>query len=80
MSDLPKIKWPATSDELKKAGYVYDTDGVCRGCQSPIEWWITPAGKKMPISVQKAGDVLFNSAEVRVSHFANCPEAKTFRR
>lgn len=78
--EVPKINWPATSDELKKAGYEYDNDGVCRGCLSPIEWWLTPDGKRMPISVQKANNVLFDSSEKRISHFANCPEAKSFRR
>lgn len=76
----PVIKWPATSDELRKAGYMYSSEGPCRGCGEPIEWWITPAGRNMPISIQKAENVLFDSGEKRISHFAVCPEAKTFRK
>jgi hypothetical protein len=78
---------PLTSDQLKAAGYVYDNDGTCRGCGAPIEWWITPAGKKMPMSIIRAADravgikaMMKDSGDLRVSHFADCPEAKNFRR
>ena len=74
------LKWPATSDEMKAAGYEYDNDSTCRGCEAPIEWWITPAGKKMPITVKKAGNVLLFSGEVREPHWASCPNAKDFKR
>lgn len=74
------VKFPATSDELKTAGYEYDNDSSCRGCQAPIEWWITPNGKKMPMTVKKAGNVLFESAEVRIPHWSDCPNAKDFKR
>lgn len=75
-----KIKWPATSKSLTEAGYEYDNPGFCRECGAPIEWWITPLGRKMPIFVQKAENVLFDSGETRVAHFANCPRRDAFRR
>jgi len=74
------MKFPASSDELKAAGYEYDNDAVCRGCQAAIEWWITPNGKKMPMSVAKAGPVLKTSAEVRIPHWSDCPNAQDFRK
>ena len=75
------MKFPATSDELRKAGYIFDGEAICRGrtCRERIEFWITPAGKKMPMSVKKAGNVLFNSGEVREPHFASCPDVSDFR-
>jgi hypothetical protein len=78
-SERTKVKFPATSKQLVEAGYEYDNDGVCRGCQEPVEWWLTPEGKKMPISVRKAENVLFDSGDYRISHFAVCPEATQFR-
>jgi hypothetical protein len=78
-TELKAPKYPASSDELKAAGYEYDNDSACRGCQAPIEWWITPGGKKIPMSVIKPGDPLKTSAEVRQPHFVDCPEAANFR-
>jgi anti-sigma factor RsiW len=78
---------PMTSDQLVAAGYHYDGDGTCRGCQAPIEWWITPGGKKMPMTVIAASDrsksikaMMKDSGDLRQSHFADCPEATKFRR
>ncbi len=74
------MKFPATSDELKNAGYEYDNDSTCRGCQAPIEWWITPSGKKMPMSVKKTATIQHATADIREPHFANCPNAADFRK
>jgi hypothetical protein len=79
---------PLTSDELKAAGYEYVNDGTCRGCGAAIEWWITPGGKRMPMSVIKATDrtttineaMLKRGTDHRQSHFADCPDAVKFRR
>ena len=81
------IKWPITSDELVKAGYEYDNDGTCRGCQRPIEWWISPAGKKMPMSILTSADrnvgiaaMMKDPGDKRQPHFIDCPDAKKFRK
>lgn len=74
------MKFPATSDQLKSEGYMYDNDAKCRGCGEPIEWWITPNGKKMPLRVEHAGSVLTTSAEVRKPHWDDCPNAGDFRK
>lgn len=75
------MDWPVSSDELRKAGYLFDNDGTCRGCREPIEWWVSPSGKKMPMTVRKKdADLLHASAEVREPHFIRCPNAKDFRK
>jgi len=74
------VKFPATSNELRAAGYEYDNDGVCRGCGAPMEWWITPSGKKMPLVVIKAAPLKVPSDDMRQPHFQDCPAADQFRR
>lgn len=66
------MTFPATSDQLKRAGFEYDNDGFCRRCGDPVEWWITPSGNKIPLTVKRAGPVLKTSAEVRELHQAMC--------
>jgi hypothetical protein len=65
------MPFPATLEELKAAGYVFDNDSACRGCGGPIQWWKTPKGKFMPMDVDLDG----NSKP----HWATCPNAKDFR-
>jgi hypothetical protein len=79
------MKFPAKREELEKAGYVYDNDSHCRGCDSPIEWWITPLGAKMPISVVQVKDTTRTfpqpvQYEVRTPHHAVCPAVEQFRK
>ena len=76
------MKWPATSDQMKAAGYEYLNDSRCIGpnCGEEIEWWLSPHDKRQPFSVRKAGNVLFNSGEVREPHHATCPDVDQFRR
>jgi hypothetical protein len=78
---------PLTSDQLKAAGYEYSNDGTCRGCGAPVEWWLTPAGKRMPMTVLTSADrnstisgMLKDPGDKRQSHFADCPDAVKFRR
>jgi hypothetical protein len=82
---------PDTSDGLRAAGYQYKDKAHCRGCGAEIEWWITPNGHNMPISLVAAlvdADGCFTEemgpgvreVERRVAHFANCPRAGDFRR
>jgi hypothetical protein len=66
------MPFPQTLDELRFAGYKFDEHSHCRGCDAVIEWWITPAGKKMPMDVTDSGAV--------TSHFATCPKAREFRK
>lgn len=66
------MPFPATTEELKQAGYKFDRCAYCRGCGALIEWWITPHGKRMPMNVSEDG-----KAE---AHWATCPQADRFRK
>lgn len=66
--------WPATEIQLVEAGYRPPekfTPDRCRACAEPIQFWTTPAGKRMPVAV---------SGGRLVPHWADCPEADSFRR
>lgn len=75
---------PTSKSDLEATGYLFDSEGHCRGCGEPIEWWITPKGKKMPMSVIEVRERESPIAPIlridRVSHFSNCPSADDFRR
>jgi hypothetical protein len=80
---------PEKKEDLEAMGYTFDNDAMCRGCQAPIEWWITPKGKKMPMSVVsldanrevvKPGSLMRPVEIVRRPHWGGCPNAGDFRR
>ena len=70
-------KFPSTDAELKAAGYVFTGSAKCQGtfCQTWIYWYLTPNGKRLPMSkvVNCPGDIL-------EPHFLVCICAKEFRR
>jgi hypothetical protein len=66
------MKFPATSDELKRKGYEYDNEATCRRCGERIEWWIDPSGRKSPMSILPPQNVLKNNEEKRRPHFVDC--------
>jgi hypothetical protein len=75
---------PQNREDLMAMGYVFDNEAKCRGCGAPIEWWITPKGKKMPMSVKevKDGEGFFAKVTgwVRLPHWSDCEAADQFRR
>jgi len=80
---------PETKEGLETAGWVFDNEGVCRGCGAPVEWWISVNGKKCPMSVvplDERGEVVPPGSLLRVlrfvrrSHFGDCPNAQDFRK
>jgi hypothetical protein len=75
---------PEKREDLVAMGYVFDNEARCRGCDAVIEWWITPKGKKMPMSVKEVkstGGVFAPVVEfVRIPHFTDCPNAADFRK
>jgi hypothetical protein len=84
---MPGLKWPVTSNELRDAGYEYDNDGACKGCQAPIEWWISPAGAKTPMSIISAAERnpsiqarMKDPLDKRQPHFIDCVERDKFKR
>jgi hypothetical protein len=76
---------PEKREDLIALGYVFDNESHCRGCGAEIEWWITPKGKKMPMSVKEVKDEekgFFAPVEkvVRIPHWTDCPNAADFRK
>jgi hypothetical protein len=43
------MTFPRNLDELRAQGYKYDGASNCRSCGADIEWWETPAHKKIPM-------------------------------
>lgn len=75
---------PTSKAGLEAAGYTFDGDGRCKACGVPIEFWITPNNKRTPfanIEVRETDSPISPVKEFKlVSHFADCPEAGSFRR
>ena len=60
---------------------------ICRGCGATIDFIVMESGKKMPVNILKPVKIIRRNergigevVEGYVSHFADCPKAKTFRR
>jgi hypothetical protein len=75
---------PTSKSGLEAAGYMFDNDGICRGCGEPIEWWICPSGKRMPITVKAIHKTESVTSPIvdyqRVPHWAECEAADDFRK
>lgn len=75
---------PTKKEDLEAAGYLFDNEGTCRGCGERIEWYITPAGKKMPMSVVEVRERDSPIAPIkeiqRIPHWSNCSHAGDFRK
>ena len=68
------MAYPATLDDMKRSGYTFRNDAVCKGCGEDIEWWITPEGKYIPMNPMPRG---VSDAK---AHWSTCTEAASFRR
>lgn len=42
--------FPATKAEAIRRGYKLSGCAKCKGCGVPLEWYVTPGGRWMPIS------------------------------
>jgi hypothetical protein len=63
------MPFPKTELELEAAGYTFENTGHCRDCGCELAWYLTPAGKHMPL---EEGTL--------EPHWAKCPNADRFRR
>ena len=73
-SSYPSSKgFPKNSTAMRFHGYTKSGEGRCRACGASLEWWLSPAGHRMPMNPMP--DLLTPA----VSHFATCPEAGRFR-
>jgi hypothetical protein len=75
---------PESRADLEALGYVFDNEARCRGCGAAIEWWLTPKGKKMPMSVKEVRETDSPVSPVkewrRIPHFSDCPKVADFRK
>lgn len=70
------MKWPATGDELREAGYRSTARARCKSCGAPIIWARTPRGGDAPLE-----QVPDEDPEARFqSHFTTCAHAEFHRR
>jgi len=62
--------------------------GVCSGCGAALVWWMTPAGRAMPMDATAAPLRTEYSPDLGVfvavfdrqqAHWATCPDASRFR-
>ena len=93
-----RLYWLAALRRLARVPYALDADPdpggavtTCRSCGAPIEWAVSPAGKRLPLDVAFGpGNLLLDQHGVarvvrdgegtRRSHFASCPNAGQHRR
>lgn len=68
------MAFPKTLDEMKASGYKFDNTAECRGCGDPIEWWVTPNNKKIPMNAMDKG------SDAAIAHWTTCTEADSFRK
>ncbi len=62
------MRWPASSADLKRAGYVDGEKSKFCACGETIFWFLTPAGRWMPMQV--------NSDGCWTPHWMNCHTVK----
>lgn len=67
----PALHWPATTEELKAAGYVDHNKSKWCSCGKVMFWFSTPAGKFIPLERTKDGRW--------EPHHAKCKHVKAYR-
>jgi hypothetical protein len=68
------MSFPETRELMQEAGYKRLYYTRCRGCRGPMEWWVTPNQKRIPMNPMAWPH------SPAVSHFATCPKADDFRK
>ena len=64
---------PETRKEMLRAGYKFLNPGTCKGCSAAIEWWRTTHNRTIPFNVAAS------EFDEMTTHWATCPEAKSFK-
>jgi hypothetical protein len=68
------MSFPGTRKAMEAAGYKRSTYTRCQACMAALEFWHTPQGRVIPMESMPLDD------SPAITHFANCPEAKKFRK
>lgn len=69
------MNFPASREQIKAAGYAFTFARRCRRCQTPLEFYDTPAVKLAPLE-----GVLVEGKWLMDSHFKTCPFRDEFRK
>lgn len=69
------VKFPASREELKKAGYKFEFARACKRCNAHLEFYRTPAKALSPMEA-----VIIDGVWLMDSHFKTCPFRDEFRK
>jgi len=70
---------PETRKTLEDAGYAYESNGFCEGCDEPVEFWYDSTGLRTPISILQITESDGSKKERSINHFAICRAARRIR-
>jgi|WetSurMetagenome_2_1015567.scaffolds.fasta_scaffold90674_3 hypothetical protein len=68
------MPFPENAKAMWEAGYRFLDHGVCIGCDAPIEWWLTPQKRRIPMNLMP------EEKTPAKAHWATCNTADTFRK
>lgn len=68
------MSFPKNRAEMLVQGYTPAGRDRCRSCNVSIEFWITPAKRRIPMNVMQ------DDGAMAVSHWATCKTPERFRR
>lgn len=78
------MHWPASSSDLRRAGWQFAGWGECRACHRRIAWAKTASARLTPLNAataaQPQGSLFCGPRYEFTPHFADCPAAAKFRR
>jgi hypothetical protein len=60
--------FPGNANGLRAAGYRFLDHDVCIICQVPIEWWLTPQSRNIPMNPMPTEDT------PAVGHWVTCKD------
>jgi hypothetical protein len=72
-----KLKFPATREQVREAGYIFKHARLCKRCHRNIEFYLTPANHIAPLEAIVSAE---DGKWFMESHFATCPFANEFRK
>jgi hypothetical protein len=68
------MAFPVNGREMEQQGYKFMDHGVCDGCGAPIEWWLTPRRRQIPMNPMNGQDA------PAISHWATCCVPQKFKK
>jgi hypothetical protein len=68
--------FPQNNTEMLMRGYEPNggPQATCRACNAPIEWWMTPTGRKLPMNPMPTPET------PAIAHWSTCTNPDRFRK